>query len=361
MVFVDDITLKVCSGKGGDGVVRWSSIRGKALGGPAGGNGGKGGDVFIRGVRDVSILRSYRHSPNLFAKSGGDGGGESQHGKDGMDLIIDVPVGSLVSVAHVRSTKDTSEQGDGEFVPKPTLSKKETLHKNIDQHDNSADVSLFATYEVLEEGTLVRILPGGRGGLGNEHFKSSINRSPRKVTKGAEGLCANIYIELRLIADVGLVGSPNSGKSTLLNSLTSAGAKVGDYPFTTLTPNLGVFKGKVIADIPGLIEGASQGKGLGHTFLRHVTRVKSLIFCISAERDNPMEEFLMLEKEMETFNKELLQKPKIILFTKTDLFDKKDLESKMKPFIKKDMRALAISSFTGDGLPELRDFIVSVA
>lgn len=314
-------------------MVRFTSIRGKAFGGPSGGNGGKGGDVYVRGVRDVGMLRTYRHTKKKVAQDGQAGMGESMHGKDGQDLVLDVPVGSIVTVADLCS--------EGSSQPS----------------DNGVSGQVF-TYEVLTDGETIKVLSGGRGGLGNEHFKSSTNRSPRQSTKGAPGLCATIHIELRLIANFGLVGAPNSGKTTLLNVLTKADAKVGNYAFTTLTPNLGVIYGKVIADIPGLIEGASEGKGLGHSFLRHVSRVNTLIFCISVERDNMIDDFEMLKNELHRYSEELPKKPKMVLFTKTDmLVDEKMLVEAEKYFTQQGIKTIRVSSITGDGIPFLKDFI----
>lgn len=336
MAFVDDITIDICSGNGGDGVVRFASIRGKALAGPSGGNGGKGGDVYVRGVRDIGMLRSYRHTKKKVAEDGGAGMGDSMHGKDGTDLVLEVPIGSIINVSNLSDRNTTNAESIR------STHTTETLH----------------TYEILSEGETIKVLSGGRGGLGNEHFKSSTNRSPRQSTKGASGLCATLHIELRLIANFGFVGTPNSGKTTLLNTLTRADAKVGNYAFTTLTPNLGVIYGKVIADIPGLIEGASQGKGLGFAFLRHIKRVNTLIFCISVERDNMKEEFMMVQNEMKTYDAVLPDKTTLVIFTKMDmLLNKKALKDIEEYFSSKSIKTIKVSALTGEGMDVLDAFI----
>ncbi|HEV8666726.1 MAG TPA: GTPase [Candidatus Paceibacterota bacterium] len=225
MAFVDELTFDAAAGKGGDGVVRWLHEKGKEYSGPSGGNGGNGGNVYMRAVRDLNLLARYRGEKRFDAPSGADGENSNRHGKGGDDMTIDLPIGSLV-----RNTA-TGEQ-----------------------------------YELLEEGEKIMILKGGRGGAGNAAFKSSVNITPEESTPGALGESATFTIELRIIADAGLVGLPNAGKSSLLNALTNAAAKVAPYAFTTLDPNLGALYGYIIADIPGLIEGASEGKGLGFRF-----------------------------------------------------------------------------------------------
>jgi len=241
-MLVDELKIYAKAGKGGDGVVRWRSERGKPKMGPAGGNGGKGGNVYIRAVRDINILSSYKNKKEFIAENGGDGMKNSMEGKDGEDLIIDLPIGSTIT--------DLKDE------------KKITL---------------------LEENEQILILKGGHGGLGNERFKSSTNTTPQEFTAGKSGHESEFFIELELIADVGFIGLPSSGKSSLLNELTNTKAKVGAYPFTTLEPNLGELYSYILADIPGLIEGASEGKGLGHKFLRHIKRTKALDHCVSLE------------------------------------------------------------------------------
>jgi GTPase len=277
MSLIDEYDFSAGAGKGGDGVVRWRREKFLPKGGPSGGNGGKGGDIRLRGTRDSTVLRQIVHRHEYFAQDGEPGSSSSKTGADAPHLYIDVPIGSIVT------NTETGEQ-----------------------------------FEILEEQKEYTVLRGGIGGLGNEHFKSSTNQQPMQATKGKSGEKGNFHIELRLIADVGLVGLPNAGKTSLLNALTNADAKVGSYPFTTLDPNLGVYFGYVIADIPGLIEGASSGKGLGHKFLRHISRTRVLFHCISLERDDVVEDYDTVERELGAY--EPLQSiSRYVILTKRDI------------------------------------------
>jgi GTPase len=287
-MLIDHVTLEVSAGKGGDGVVRWRREKGIPYGGPAGGDGGRGGDVYFRVVRDIQSLSVYKHKKEWEAQAGDAGQKRSMHGKSAEDLYLQVPLGAVI------------------------------YNKEYDKY-----------YECLEEGDIL-VLRGGKGGLGNEQFKTSTNRTPEEFTKGERGEFATFDIELRLIADVGLIGLPNAGKSSLLNALTRAGAKIGDYPFTTLEPNLGAYFGYVLADIPGLIEGASDGKGLGHKFLRHITRTRVLVHLVSAENEEVGKVYTTIREELGKYDKELLQREEIVVLSKIDTISKEELKEKLK-------------------------------
>lgn len=292
-MLIDHITLSVKAGKGGDGVVRWRREKGIPYGGPAGGDGGKGGDVYFRVVRDIQALSAYKHKTEWQAEDGEAGQKRSMHGGNGKDLYLDVPIGAII------------------------------YNREYDK-----------TYECLEEGQEILVLRGGKGGLGNEQFKSSTNRTPEEFTKGELGEFATFEIELKLIADVGIIGLPNAGKSSLVNALTNASAKVGDYPFTTLEPNLGAYYGYILADIPGLIEGASEGKGLGHKFLRHITRTRLLVHLVSAENENVAKEYTTIREELGKFDKELLVRKEIVVLSKADTVDEEAKKQKLTELAK---------------------------
>ena len=288
MAFVDEITLTAKAGKGGDGVVRWLHTKGKEFGGPSGGNGGKGGDVVIRAVRDLNILMRYRGAPAFKAENGEDGFRNDMEGKNGADAVINVPVGSRV-----------------------------------------VDPSSGRIWDLLDEGEEHVVFTGGKGGLGNAHFKSSTNQYPEQATKGGTGEFGVLQVEVRLIADAGFVGLPNAGKSSLLNAFTNKKEKVAAYPFTTLEPSLGVLYGYILADIPGLIEGASVGKGLGHKFLRHIRRTRVLLHCVSAEHDDVENVYETVRAELARYNEELTKKPEIIFLTKVDEITNQEQEEKL--------------------------------
>jgi GTP-binding protein len=288
-MLIDHITLTVKAGKGGDGVVRWRREKSIPFGGPAGGDGGKGGDVYFRVVRDIQALSAYKHKVDWEAEAGEFGQKRSMHGGKGNDLYLNIPLGAVI-------------------------------------HNREYDT----TYECLEEGQEILVLRGGKGGLGNEQFKSSTNRTPEEFTKGEPGEFATFDIELRLIADVGIIGLPNAGKSSLVNALTNASAKVGEYPFTTLEPNLGAYYGYVLADIPGLIEGASEGKGLGHKFLRHITRTHMLVHLVSAENDDVAGVYRTIRDELQKFDRSLLDRKELVVLSKTDMVDEASRKAKHK-------------------------------
>lgn len=313
-MFVDELIIKAQSGRGGDGVVRWRREKFIPKGGPAGGNGGKGGDVYMRAVRDISLLSKYTGANEFEAQNGNPGEKKIKSGKDGEDLYIDIPVGATVT-----------------------------------EHERGR------VYTFMTEGETHKILKGGRGGLGNEHFKSATNRAPEESTKGYRGEKGTFTIELSLLVDMGLVGLPNAGKSTIQNALTNTKTRVGAYPFTTLEPHLGDFYGFIIADIPGLIEGAAEGKGLGHRFLKHIQRTKMILHCVSLEHDDPYSVYESIRKELGAFATELLAKEEWVLLTKSDLVTKEHAVHCARIFKDKGVPVHIVSDVTGDGLKELRD------
>ncbi len=343
MSFVDEIKINAKAGHGGDGVVRWRHEKFIDRGGPKGGDGGRGGDVYAEAIRNVHVLAKYRHQKEFVAQDGSDGMGGSKHGKDGEDLIIKLPIGSTIT--------------------------------NLATGDK---------FLLEEEGQKVKLLSAGRGGFGNEHYKSSINTTPKRASPGKKGEEADFKIELELFGDVGLIGLPNAGKSSLLNALTNAQAKIGDYAFTTLDPNLGDFYGYIIADIPGLIEGASEGKGLGTKFLKHVKRTKMLVHLVSFENlvsegsgtspvrskvskkpvssNGMMKVYKEIRKELKTYGEGLDKKDELILLTKTDVIeDSKAITKKIKEFATKTgNKVFTISLYDDKSIKKFSDELVKI-
>lgn len=320
MAFVDEARLTVSAGRGGDGVVRWRQEKSKPLSGPGGGNGGSGGDVWIESVSDLSYLERYRHEHIFQAGHGKPGDNFGKTGANGDDLTLYVPNGSLVN------NTETGEE-----------------------------------FEFLEVGQRVLALKGGRGGIGNEAFKSSRNTTPRESTPGAPGETGEFHVVLRLIADIGFVGLPSVGKSTLLNALTNAKSKVAAYHFTTLDPHLGAFYEFVLADIPGLIEGASEGKGLGTKFLRHISRTKAIAHVISLDSDDLARDYAIIRKELATYDPALAQKDEVVIFSKSDEVTPEAAQEKMKSISDKTKgkRVFVVSAFDDDSIKKLSDGLVT--
>ncbi len=319
MAFVDELTIYARAGTGGDGVVRWRQDKFEDRGGPAGGDGGRGGDVYLEAVKDSGLLASYTHDTRFIAPNGEAGAKKKMSGQDGEDLYIKLPVGSVVT---------NTETGE--------------------------------SYELLEEGQKIKVLKGGKGGLGNEHFKSSINTTPYESTPGKVGEMASFHVELRLFADLGLVGYPNAGKSTLINAVTNAKSKIGAYAFTTLDPHLGVLQEFVIADIPGIIEGASEGKGLGVKFLKHIKRTKMIAHLVSFENPDLMQAYKNIRQELENYDPELAKKDEIIILTKTDMSDEKTIAKTVKSFEKLDKVVLTMSAFDDESVKKVGDELVKI-
>ena len=316
MAFVDELQFHAKAGNGGGGVVRWLHEKFKEYGGAAGGNGGAGGDVYVRAVRDIYILARHKAKKEFVAGNGDAGQNRSRQGKAGDDLYIDLPIGSIIT-----------NHATGRVV------------------------------ELVEDAQISKILHGGHGGLGNEYFKASTNIRPEQSTPGAEGEEADFTVEINLIADAGLIGLPNAGKSSLLNVLTNARAKVGSYAFTTLDPNLGAIHGFILADIPGLIEGASEGKGLGHKFLKHVKRTKMLLHLISLENEDVVATYKTIREELKKYDETLAEKDEMVILTKTDMVDKKVLakaKKDLKPFCKK---ILSVTILDDDSVKKLSEEI----
>lgn len=293
MAFVDEVTISAQAGKGGDGVVRWLHSKETEWGGPSGGDGGKGGDVILLGVPDLAALATYRYTKKFSAEAGDAGAAFNKHGKDGEPVVLRVPVGTFAEVP-----------------------------------------SIGETFEIIEEGQRITVFKGGAGGFGNNHFKSSINQNPFQFSPGKPGQGGDIHITLKLIADAGFIGFPNAGKSSLLNALTRARSKVGAYPFTTLDPHLGDFYGKLLADIPGLIEGASSGKGLGSKFLRHIERTKFLLHLVSAEQDDILGSYKTIRAELSAFGGGLVEKKELVVLSKVDLLSQEERERKLAELTK---------------------------
>ncbi len=316
-MFIDEITIEAKAGDGGNGVVRWLRERSRPMGGPAGGNGGRGGSVFLRAVRDNGVLSKYTGSKVFKAQDGQAGYSKSRFGMNGEDLIIDVPVGSVVT-----------------------------------------NLSTGRKLELFTPGEAKQVLRGGTGGLGNEHFKSSTNRSPVEHTGGKPGEEASFLIEVELVVDVGIIGQPNAGKSTLLNAMTRAQSRVASYPFTTLEPHLGDLFGFILADIPGLIEGAAEGKGLGHKFLRHIKRTQMIMHCISCEHDDPVAVYEEVRGELGAYDASILEKVEWIVLTKTDLISPEEVLRRIALFQKKGGVVCAVSEFDMESVKTLSDALV---
>ena len=319
--FVDYVKILCRSGKGGRGSMHLKHVKYNPNGGPDGGDGGKGGSIILRGNHNYWTLLHLRYERHIFAEHGGNGGKDKCHGTDGKDVYIDVPCGTVVYNAET-----------GKYV-----------------------------CDVTYDGQEIVLLKGGRGGLGNFQFRSATNQAPRYAQPGEPMQEMTIIMELKLLADVGLVGFPNAGKSTLVSALSNARPKIANYPFTTMEPSLGIVgyrdqKSFVMADIPGIIEGAAEGKGLGLRFLRHIERNSLLLFMVPGDTDDIKHEYEVLLNELRQFNPELLQKHRVLAITKCDLLDDELIEM-LRETLPDDLPVVFISAVTGYGLDDLKDVL----
>lgn len=325
-MLVDEAIIHVRSGKGGNGVTHFRREKSIMKGGPDGGDGGRGGHVFLVGDAHLDTLVEFQHRPHHFAKNGENGAKKKCHGSDATDLFVRVPLGSIVHDAET-----------GEFVA-----------------------------DIVEDGQRVMVAEGGKGGWGNDRFKTATHQSPTECTPGGEAVERTLRLELKLIADIGFVGLPNAGKSTLLGATSRANAKVGDYPFTTRRPQLGIAelpgdRRIVLADIPGLIEGASEGAGLGHDFLRHIERTKAIVHLVDiapVDGSKPAENYRTIRGELHAFSPTLAEKPELVVFSKIDLIPEGERAKRTRRLateigLGKGEEPVVISAATGEGMREL--------
>ncbi|MBI2278520.1 MAG: GTPase ObgE [Candidatus Brennerbacteria bacterium] len=313
-MFIDDVTIRVFAGKGGKGAVAFNKNL-MSLG-PAGGSGGKGGSVYAEGVSNLSALQQFRYEKSIQAEHGMEGRGQFRDGHDGKDLTLKVPVGTVI-------------------------------------HNLTEE----STVEITKIGERILLAKGGNGGKGNFHFRSPRLTTPKRFQPGLPGEAFQFRLELKLTADIGFVGFPNVGKSSLLNELTNAKSKVANYPFTTLEPNLGAYYELILADIPGLIEGSSRGKGLGIKFLRHIERTRILFHFISAESPSPKKDYNAIRKELGSHNKKLLEKPEYLFLTKSDEASPADLKKKLAVLKKINRQAMAISLYDDESVAAVKKLL----
>ncbi len=329
-MLIDEVTIRVCAGNGGKGAVAFD--KNKMALGPAGADGGNGGSIYFEGISDLSGLLQFRHKKEIVAKNGMDGRSQFRDGNDGEDLILKVPVGTVI-----HKTSDSTSSA---------------INPEQDRKIETGEVQ-----EIIKIGERVLAAQGGRGGKGNFKFRAPHRTSPLIFTYGTPGESFTIRLELKLIADVGIIGLPNAGKSSLLNELTKAKSKVANYPFTTLEPNLGAYYKLILADIPGLIEGASAGKGLGIKFLRHIERTKILFHLISAESENPAKDYKIIKKELANHNEELAEKPEHLFLSKSDLLPPAEVKEKLKTLKKINKNALAISTHDWESMEKVKEIL----
>jgi GTPase len=316
-MLIDDVKIKVSAGNGGKGAVSFNKTL-MSLG-PVGGTGGNGGSIYAEGVSDLSTLNQFRFKKEFAAENGLDGRGQFRDGHDGKDLILKIPIGTVIHNLTSNDEKSLEKIGERMILAK-----------------------------------------GGIGGRGNFHFRSSTNTSPKQSQGGRPGETFELHLQLKLIADIGLVGLPNVGKSSLLNHLTNAKSKVANYPFTTLEPNLGVYYELILADIPGLIEGSSSGRGLGIKFLRHIERTKILFHFISADSPTPEKDYKVIRQELGTYKKALLEKPEYLFLSKSDLIAKEEIKNKLTKLKKINHDTFAISIHDSKSIEKIKKLLNTI-
>jgi len=314
-MLIDNVKIKVSAGNGGDGAVAFMK-KGK---GPTGGNGGRGGNVYVEGVSDLGALQQFRFKKEVGAENGENGRSKFRDGRTGKDIYLKIPIGTIIY--------------------------------NLDEKTKE---------EIIRKKQIFLIAKGGNGGKGNFLLRSPRNVTPKEAKPGWPGESFELGLELKFIADIGLIGLPNAGKSSLLNELTRAKSRVANYPFTTLEPHLGVCYSAILADIPGLIEGASKGKGLGIKFLRHIERTKVLFHLISSESNSPIKDYRIIRKELERYNKKLLEKKEYIFITKSDLIKSSDLEKKINKFKKINKEVFSVSVYDFDSIEKVKKIIAQL-
>ncbi|MFC1638570.1 GTPase ObgE [Patescibacteria group bacterium] len=313
-MLIDDVKINANAGKGGDGVAMFA--RAKFEQGPTGGNGGRGGNIILKGIADLGALKIFRTKKDVAAFDGEGGGQNTRTGADGKDAVILVPVGTIA-------------------------------------HDLTNDKK----YEIVSLGQEVIVAYGGKGGFGNHHFRSSRNTSPQRANPGEEGEKVELRLELKLIADVGFVGYPNVGKSSLLNELTNASSRVANYKFTTLEPHLGVYYDLVLADIPGIIEGASKGKGLGYKFLKHIERTKSLFHFVAADSDDPVGDYKNIRKELGEFNSDLLDKPEYVIVSRSDEKSDEEVNEIVSELKKENENTISLTILEDNSMNKVKEIL----